>query len=42
MLLGDGLEVFFGASGRLGSSADNVPDRTLVDSAGIVFGVTGR
>ena len=50
MLLGGGLEVcglpggdvFFGASGRLGSSADNVPDRTLVDSADIVFRVTGR
>ena len=53
MLLGDGLEVcglpggddlqvFFGASGRLGSWADNVPSRTLVDSAGIVLGVTDR
>ncbi|KAK2140536.1 hypothetical protein LSH36_1322g00034 [Paralvinella palmiformis] len=33
---GDDLLVFFGASGRLGSSADNVSGHTLVDSAGSV------
>ena len=50
MLLDDGLEVcslpgeddllvFFG---DLGSGADNVLGRTLVDSVGIVLGVAGR
>jgi len=53
MLLGDGLEVcslpsgydllvFFSVSGRLGGWADNVPGRTLVDSVGIVLGVTSQ
>jgi len=39
---GDDLLVFFVASGRLDSWADNVPSRTLVDNAGLMLRVTCR
>jgi len=37
---GDNLSVFFGTSGGMGSSADNIPGCTLVDSKGRVLGMT--